>query len=155
MIYIGIDPGKSGALAVIHCLKDGTKIKAVPFDEEAYVNELRHVAQYTDLFGDEVYAVVEKVHAMPKQGSVSMFSFGQNFGFIQGALKSFGIPFELVRPDVWKKALDCKSDKTTSIAVCKRLFPKVSLKRTDKCKVDDDGVAEALLLAEYGRRIRK
>lgn len=155
MIYIGIDPGKSGALAVIHCLKDGTKIKTVPFDEEAYVHELRQISQFVELTGDEVFAVVEKVHSMPKQSCVAMFTFGQNFGFIQGALKSFGIPFDLVRPEVWKKALDCKSDKTTSIAVCKRLFPKVSLKRTEKCKVDDDGLAESLLMAEYARRIRK
>lgn len=153
MIYIGIDPGKSGALAVIHTLKDCTKVRTVTFDEDAYAEELRKVAQFIELSGDEAFAVVEKVSAMPGQGCVSMFSFGQNFGFIQGLLKSLRIPFDLVRPQTWKSAMGCKSDKTTSIEVCKRLFPNVSLKRTEKCKVDDDGLAESLLLAEFGRRL--
>lgn len=65
MIYIGIDPGKSGALAVIHTLKDCTKVRTVTFDEDAYAEELRQVAQFIELSGDEAFAVVEKVSAMP------------------------------------------------------------------------------------------
>ena len=96
--------------------------------------------------------VLEKVNAMPGQGVVSMFNFGQNYGFIQGVLKAHEIPYELVTPQKWKKEFSCTSDKNTSIEVCKRLFPNVSLKATDRCKKDHDGIAEALLIAEYGRR---
>ncbi len=81
-----------------------------------------------------------------------MFTFGQNFGFIQGVLKAYGIPFELVRPQKWKKEFSVTGDKNSSVAVCKRLFPGVSLLRSDKCRKDDDGMAEALLMAEYARR---
>ena len=80
------------------------------------------------------------------------YPFGMNFGFIQGVLKAYGIPYELVTPQKWKKEFSCTSDKNTSIEVCKRLFPDVNLKATDRCKKDHDGMAEALLLAEYGRR---
>ena len=89
---------------------------------------------------------------MPGQGVVSMFNFGMNFGFIQGVLKAYRIPYELVTPQKWKKEFSCTSDKNTSIEVCKRLFPKVNLKATERCKKDHDGMAEALLIAEYGRR---
>ena len=75
-----------------------------------------------------------------------------NFGFIQGVLKAYGIPYELVTPQKWKKEFSCTSDKNTSIEVCKRLFPNVNLKATDRCKKYHDGMAEALLIAEYGRR---
>ena len=89
---------------------------------------------------------------MPGQGVVSMFNFGQNFGFIQGVLKAYEIPFELVPPQKWKKEFSVTSDKNTSIEVAKRLFPGVNLKATEKCKKDHDGMAEALLMAEYARR---
>jgi crossover junction endodeoxyribonuclease RuvC len=143
--YIGIDPGKSGALAVIH--EDGLICRYI-FDEETYVNCLSWFKSETC----NAVCCLEHVGAMPGQGVTSMFSFGQNFGFIQGVLKANGIPFELVRPQKWKKEFSITADKNTSIEVCKRLFPNVSLRRTDKCTTDHDGMAEALLLAEYARR---
>lgn len=145
MNYIGIDPGKSGALALID---DCGKVAVTVFDEE----------EYCDILGAPWYsyenciACLEHVGAMPGQGVTSMFSFGENFGFIQGLLKANGIPYELVRPQKWKKEFSITKDKNTSIEVCKRLFPKVSLLPTERCRKDHDGMAEALLMAEYARR---
>ena len=102
--------------------------------------------------GHDCRAVVERVTAMPKQGVTSMFNFGVNFGFIQGLLTAYGIPFELVSPAKWKREFGVTSDKNTSIAVAQRLFPDVSLLRTERCRKPDDGIAEALLMAEYARR---
>ena len=81
-----------------------------------------------------------------------MFNFGMNFGWIQGVLQAYGIPYELIRPQKWKKEFSITGDKNSSIAVCKRLFPTVSLLPTEKCRKDNDGMAEALLLAEFARR---
>lgn len=89
---------------------------------------------------------------MPKQGVVSMFNFGKNFGFIQGLLTAYSIPYELVTPQKWKKEFQITGDKNSSIAVCKRLFPDVDLRRAERYRKDDDNSAEALLLAEYVRR---
>lgn len=142
MIYIGIDPGKSGALAVI----DRATTVLVPFSEEDYINALKTLPPQL------TRACIEHVTAMPKQGVTSMFNFGQNFGYIKGLLEANGIPYELVRPQKWKKEFGITGDKNSSIGVCKRLFPGVSLRRTDRCRKDDDGMAEALLMAEYARR---
>ena len=81
-----------------------------------------------------------------------MFKFGENFGMIQGILQAFGIPYELVTPQKWRREFGVTADKNTSIEVCKRLFPDVDLKRTERCKKEHDGMAEALLMAEYARR---
>jgi len=43
-------------------------------------------------------------------------------------------------------------DKNSSIEVAKRLFPGIDLRRTERSRKDDDGLAEALLMAEYARR---
>ena len=145
MIYIGIDPGKNGGIAFINSTYNYQLV--YPFSEEVLLRELG--ACYRDY---DMRCVLEKVNAMPGQGVVSMFNFGQNYGFIQGVLKAYGIPYELVTPQKWKKEFSCTSDKNTSIEVCKRLFPNVYLKATSRCKKDHDGMAEALLIAEYGRR---
>ena len=155
-VSIGIDPGKDGCLAVLG-YRDAPIL--IPFDEAEYANQLRRVAPFFVATGTdgvvsqrETFAVVEHVNAMPGQGVTSCFSFGQNFGFILGLLTAFRIPYELVRPQKWKKEFSCTSDKNTSIEVAKRLFPGVDLRRTKRCTKDHDGLAEALLLAEYSRR---
>lgn len=148
MIYIGIDPGKNGGIA---CIGDGkNNSEAYPYSDDVLINSLGLVC--TKCCQNDVICYLEHVHAMPKQGVSSTFNFGVNFGFIQGVLKAYGIPYELVTPQKWKKEFSCTSDKNTSIEVCKRLFPNVNLKATDRCKKDHDGMAEALLIAEYGRR---
>ena len=140
-LYIGIDPGKKGALAII----DGENVSVYPFDKDAYIQELKIAAHHPCV------CCLERVGAMPGQGVTSMFSFGANFGFIQGVLHAYHIPFELVTPQKWKKEFGV-SGKNESVTVCKRLFPGVSLLATEKCRTDSDGMAEALLMAEYARR---
>lgn len=150
MIWVGVDPGsKSGAYAV---LGSDNSAKVYPWDNDSFVGHMRGITIMRDLEGERVFAVVEKVGAMPKQGLSSTWVFAENFGYIQGVLHAFGIPFQLVPPRVWKKVYSLTSDKAQSIEVCHRLFPEVSLKRTERSRVDDSNYAEALLLAEYARR---
>lgn len=149
-VFIGVDPGKDGCLAALG-YRDTPIL--VPFSETEYANQLRRLTLVTrNDIGGSVFCVVEHVNAMPGQGVTSCFSFGQNFGFILGLLTAFCIPYELVRPQKWKREFSCTSDKNTSIEVAQRLFPGVDLRRTPKCQKPHDGVCEALLLAEWGRR---
>lgn len=159
MIYIGIDPGKSGALAIIW---DGGNIEIVPFDEIAYRDRLGLIGEAIDCGSiDEesglkcecAVCALEKVGAMPLQGVTSTFNFGHNLGFVEGLLVANEIPYELVTPQRWKKAFSLlKRDKDASIAEARRLFPNVSLLPTERSRKDNDGMAEALLLAEWARR---
>lgn len=142
MTYIGIDPGKKGGFAVI----SGDVVYACPWDEQKFIDEMKIVSL------EKAVVCLEHVGAMPGQGVTSMFTFGEGFGFIQGVLKAFGIPYELVRPQKWKKEFSITSDKNSSVEVCKRLFPKVSLLPSDRARKEADGMAEALLMAEYARR---
>lgn len=145
MVSIGIDPGKSGACAIIF---ETGAVHIIPFDEREYAEELR----YVHLSGEACVCALERVNAMPGQGVTSMFSFGTNYGFIQGLLTANEIPYELVLPRKWKAEFGLTGDKQSSVEVAQRLFPKVKLLRTDRCRKPDDGMAEALLLAEYARR---
>jgi len=156
-VFIGIDPGKDGAMAILG-LRDTPVL--VPFGEVEYADRLRGLDPFNDaninrtVGGEQPlpFCVVEHVNAMPGQGVTSCFSFGQNFGFILGLLTAFHIPYELVRPQKWKKEFSCTSDKNTSIEVAQRMFPGVDLRRTPKCQKPHDGICEALLMAEWGKR---
>lgn len=121
------------------------------FDRERYRGALTAVLPHRHDY--RIVCVVEHVGAMPGQGCVSTFHFGENFGWLQGMLFAYNIPYELVRPQKWKKMFSCTSDKNTSIEVAQRLFPGIDLRRTPKCKGPHDGTCEALLMAEYGRRV--
>ena len=151
MIYIGIDPGKNGGYAILNVEELArSSVTVRPMDEKSFVEDMHFISEAFS--PSEIRCCLEKVGAMPGQGVTSMFTFGTGYGFLQGVLTAFGIPYQLVPPQTWKKAFTLNSVKQTSIEVCQRLFPDVSLYRTDRCKKPHDGMAEALLMAEYARR---
>ena len=90
-------------------------------------------------------AVVEAVHAMPKNGSVSGFKLGRSYGFLRGCLTALGIPFIEVNAGKWQKALECLSggDKAVTRAKAQQLFPQL------RCT---NAISDALLLALYCSR---
>ena len=139
MIYIGIDPGASGGIAVY---EDGHGMVATKMPETEADIALEF--QSWKLMGPSK-AIIEKVHAMPGQGVTSMFSFGKNYGFLRGCLISLGIPFDEVTPQTWQKALGCltKGDKNVSKAKAQQLFPGIKVTHA---------IADSLLIAEYLRR---
>lgn len=152
MNYIGIDPGKSGGIAIIH--SDGS-VSVASFCIETY----RDLMAAMSVRPDKCIACVECVHAFSGQGVTSCFNFGMNFGWIQGMLYAFSVPVELVSPVRWKKhyglifgrGADKKEIKAASIRKAKELFPCVNLRRSERCTKDDDGMAEALLMAGWLR----
>jgi crossover junction endodeoxyribonuclease RuvC len=154
MIYLGIDPGKSGAVAV---LTDTQEVYDLTPSHADNVAVLAAIKAKADAKGEQIYATLEKVTAMPKQGVASSFDFGQTFGVIIGALYSLGIPFSFVTPSKWKSEVFDSSprgkekaeQKTAARDLARRLYPGL----TDQLKrIKDADRAEAVLLAEYGKR---
>lgn len=146
--YIGIDPGATGAMAVL--LGDG---RVEIYDREEIFEGENMVFSFLSqaLSPDwETFAAIEKAQAMPKQGTVSMFNYGVNYGRWLQSLDDVGIPYQEIPPANWKKEFSLiHQDKQRSIEVAKNLFPSLSDKLTKK---KDHGRAEALLIAEYARR---
>lgn len=154
-LYIGVDPGKKGGLALY---------AAPPWSTERYSSswpmplnsskthvsafrlshELRRAIPTSDM--RTVLAVVEDVHSMPRDGKVQAFSFGYSYGVVMGALGCLGITVIPVSPAVWKGHYALSRDKKESISLANKLFPQLSLSSRQ------DGEAEAALLALYGYR---
>jgi crossover junction endodeoxyribonuclease RuvC len=163
VIYIGIDPGLSGAVAVLD--DQGGICDPFVFDTPTVLVEgektkrkylVPAMAALLRPYSRNPYAlaVLENVHSMPKQGVASSFCFGEGKGMWEGILAALEIPTELVSPQRWKKEIMADQGKEKSAARFKAmsLFPSLA----DQLKlVKHDGRAEALLMAEYGRRLRK
>lgn len=144
MIYVGIDPGLSGGIGVISSDNTATAYK---------YTSAKLIEVIKSLVGEDVYITVEQVHAMPHQGVTSMFTFGTGYGMILGILEALGREYHLAKPQTWKKVIGVTYDKSTSIKKAQLLFPDTSLLPSTRCRKPSDGMAEALLIAEYGRRI--
>lgn len=169
MIYIGIDPGITGALAVLDSetkdvsffdtptmqVKVGKKIKYQQ-DVYAIVSLLRGIVE-----GKDVMGVIEKVNAMPgtgangtrqTMGATSAFGFGCGFGQWLGVLASLQIPHQQVNPRTWKMAMmaDTGKEKDASRIKAMQLFPRSAKDLTRK---KDHGRADALLIAAWAMRV--
>ena len=145
-VYIGIDPGSKGGIAVI---SDDGIISLSLYNSYEIADLLNNINNRYD----NIMCTLEKVHSMPRDGVKQAFKFGENYGFVKGTLMALKIPFQEVLPQTWKKEYSLISKtKQDSIKRCKELFPNVNLLPTDRCKKESDGLAEALLICEYGRR---
>lgn len=135
-IFIGIDPGVSGAITALN--KDG-KVVALTKMPQTMGELLSFLQQFTD---NDTTCYLEKVHARPGDGAASMFKFGQGFGWLQMALLAAKIKTIEVLPNTWMRGLGIKSKKKdeTKTAyknrlkfVAEQLFPdqKVTLWNSD------------------------
>ena len=119
-MYLGIDPGKTGAMAVLD--KGGEFVEVVDFEE--VLPRIRLLAKTVK------FAYLEEVHAMPGQGVSSTFTFGENSGWWKGILQAFEIPFKTIRPQDWQKGLVPKKNNLTDkpgLAVARQLYPDAPL----------------------------
>lgn len=140
MIFVGIDPGANGGIAVLD--QDGGVLVAIkmPDTDRGILDALSQIA-----LPGASRAALEQVHTMPKQGIVSAFTFGAGFGGLKMALAATGIPYDLITPLKWQTAMQCRTrgDKNVSKARAQQLFPAVKITHA---------IADALLIAEFCRR---
>tara|TARA_B100000989_G_scaffold275898_1_gene235789 strand:+ start:938 stop:1429 length:492 start_codon:yes stop_codon:yes gene_type:complete len=153
MKIIGVDPGLSGAIAVLENNKV-TNIFDMPVMSEGKKNKRQlNSALLVDLINkiigknEEVVVVVEQVNAMPGQGVTSMFNFGQTFGAIKGICAALGLPIFFVRPSKWKKHFELiNSSKDSSRTKVIEMYPKLS---RDLTKKKDVNKSDAILIARF------
>ena len=151
---IGIDPGLSGAIAIISL--ENLKIFDMPtmtVDRNGKAKRQVSAAELAEmlyLYSDkDCHVYVEKVSAMAGQGVTSVFSFGRSFGMIEGILAAFKLPVTFVPPATWTKGIGRAPGKDASRARAMELFPD---NQTDFKRVKDDGRADAALIAMWGIR---
>lgn len=143
-IWIGIDPGASGATVVLN--EAGEHLESYCFQEWRVVGEMLSTYRETAL------VALEQVGSMPGQGVTSMFSFGQNYGGYIALLEYLQVPYVLVRPQKWQKAIlgsfPKGEGKTRAASYIRRRFPVLELTKNAK---KNEGIIDALCIALYIR----
>ena len=153
MIVIGIDPGLSGALAILEN-KRVLGIFEMPVMPEGKKNKRQlNSAQLVNILRDnikinnEIAVVVEQVNAMPGQGVTSMFNFGQTFGAKKGVCAALNLPIYFVRPSKWKKHFELiNSSKDSSRTKAIEMYPSLSAQLAKKKDVNK---SDAILIARF------
>ena len=155
MILIGIDPGVSGAVAILkrgeHFVFDMPVMNLSGKKQQVNASELgklfRENLPYVGAdYGVDATAYVEQVHSMPGQGVSAMFNFGTGYGVIQGVLGALQIPMVLVSPAVWKRRAGLTGKpKDASRTLAQQLYPAAPLGLKKHV-----GRADAILIARFG-----
>ena len=150
MSIIAFDPGLNGSSAVLS--REGLAVADdLPTIGEGTQRRVdaANLADFIREHGPYRLAVVEQVHAMPGNGTASMFRFGQAYGTILGVLGAVAIPVRFVTPTQWKKAMGLDSSAETSRARAIETWPHHAGLFSRK---KDHNRAEAALLALWGLR---
>ena len=153
MRIFGIDPGLSGAIAVLEN-EVVLDIIDLPVMAEGKKNKRQlnsaQLSQYMSKNVENIHmtsVVVEQVNAMPGQGVTSMFNFGQTFGAIKGISATLKLPIYFVRPSKWKKHFDLiNSSKDASRTKAIEIYPSLAEKLSKKKDVNK---SDAILIARF------
>lgn len=167
MTYVGIDNGCSGAVGILHPDRSfnifpmqtwaqekrgktkAGKTKADTFVDEVWLDEL--LAKIEGPF----HVICEAAQKF-SPGKLALISTWSCFAAIRAVLKIRRYKFTAVNPSMWQRDMlkGCIAGETgpASIAAAKAIFPNVSLLRSARCTTDCDGMSDALLIAEWGRR---
>jgi hypothetical protein len=165
VIVIGIDPGMSGGIAKLK--RDGARwypsAIGMPATEKDIADHLWTMQEEAQKDEIEIIAFLEHIQPMPiikrskgpkgetreevNPGLNQIGNFMKHYGFLRGCLITIGIPLEDIRPQAWQKLLGCmtRGNKNVSKGKAQQLFPTMQI--THK-------IADALLIAEAGRKIR-
>lgn len=149
----GIDPGIKGAVASWNGSDLITmKVPSVKSKARGMTVDWTRLALDMWMFEFVDHFYIEDVSAMPKQGVSSTFKFGYVAGAMRGIVAYMGTPVTMVRASVWKPNMAVTKDKKQTAARAAELFPQsANLFYGPKGGVND-GVAEAALIAFYGRK---
>jgi hypothetical protein len=156
MIIAGCDPGKDGA--IVFMSEAGAVLHAMPTIESAKGRPEYDVPKIAELLHAAEHVFIEKLQPMPMKhgGSIANYQRGMGLGLLVGICTAKRIAFTLVRPQDWQREMlagtSGEDTKQRAIVAAQRLFPDVDLRRTPRCTKLHDGFADALLIAEWGRR---
>jgi crossover junction endodeoxyribonuclease RuvC len=148
--FVGIDPGLTGAVAVLFGEKaEVYDIPTIKKGDGAVKYEidpagLGRVLRFGIVNSEKVVAALERVNSMPGQAASSTFSLGDSFGVCRAVLSLTNLPLTYVTPMAWKKYFKLTKDKEEARALAIKRYPQVELhlkKHIDR--------AEALLIATY------
>ena len=155
MKILGVDPGLSGALAVLEIGAEDVRVLEI-IDVPVLGNKTKQsidvisVQQFLLNHGPQ-HCIFERARSMPRQGVASTFRYGVATGMLFATVMLCAIPVISIDPGEWKRKMRLGRDKQLSRQRALEVLPSGHeyFKRRR-----DHNRAEAALLALYGARTR-
>ena len=160
---IGIDNGLDGG--IVSLCPDGAVLRADVMPTVKLGKRRQYdLVTLADLFNYAAHhtrcaVFIEQSKPMPRvmKGVTGAWSSGYTFGIAIGMLAALRISYTVVRPQEWQRAMfaGLPADATTkqkSVIVAQRLWPSVDWTRSERATKAHDGMTDAALIAEAGRR---
>jgi len=157
-IYVGIDPGKTGAIAILSRFGGLLHAEPLPYiaddlDVRGVICGVLEVVRGAMLDGSSVsvHVAIEKVASRPGQGVSSVFRFGLDTGKLHGAvLAQMDWALHTPTPQTWQKVAGgpTKGDKAITAAWVARLYPTAPI-IPKRCRVVHTGVTDAIGIAYW------
>ena len=162
---VGIDPGITGALALVG-LNDEGDVRLLDVQDmpvatlkvgrankshilpSGVASILRDWNEHP--FATSVDVFIEEVHAMPGQGVTSMFRFGHALGLVEGVAAGLGLRTHKVPPKTWQTAVRVQKEPDAGRLRASQIFPdgaKFFVRKMDHNRAD------AALIAYAGARL--
>lgn len=158
-MIIGIDPGASGALALVEKPAHIVGVWDMPIKKEKARKrvdafELRSLFDYIVSLYEPKGCVIEKVGGRPAQSASASFVFGVGYGMLIMLCAEHELRLDYVEPGIWKRAMRCPADKAEAVGRADEIFPSYrELFRNGKHRGKDvlrPDRAEAAMLALWG-----
>jgi len=157
-IYLGVDNGLSGGLAILQGRKV-LELMVMPIivgSNGRNEYDIPSITKILEKYQKDSVMIIEKAQAMPKLGTVQAFSFGKLYGIMLGLACALKIPYNIVYSRTWQKEMfrdiSFENTKQASVMIAKRLYPCQSFLATERSKKAHSGLTDSLLIATYGQR---
>lgn len=158
-IYIGIDNGLTGGLVALSD-HPGNPIESwpMPIQSKNKGNEVNaeFVWAFLDKWDRETITVILETPGKYSPGTQALCSLWDSFGAVRGVLESRGIRHHRIAPQTWQKAMLGKLEKgmtkPAALSKARQLWPDKNWLATLRSTKPHEGLIDAALIAEFGRR---
>lgn len=169
--YIGIDPGKQGAIVIIDDkgnILNKIVMPTIGSSNEYDKQEIKNILNSTPL--DKTHVGIEKPSVIFGISKSAVASLSHCVGMLEGIVTGLGLPHTMVSPKEWQKEMwsnitkvtktkisDGKSrkitdTKATSELAAINLYPNTDFRKSERSKNRHDGIIDAVLIANYCRK---
>jgi len=161
-IFIGIDPGVSGAICFMNSSGKIEDLCFMPIIKVGKKSEVDLSQELIDKFSSCKHIFIEKANPFrprtgykKSEGVVSTATSMKNYGILIGCFKTLKKPYTEIAPRTWKSEMlkgvpDSDDKKDRSRFRARQLWPNQDFRLSTRRKKDHDGLCEAALIARYG-----
>lgn len=164
-IIIGVDIGLSGGLVIQNIPLNEVLVHKMPLiGKELDMYQIQSMlSKYSS--DEDVVVVMENIKPIFGIAKSADFSLGRQLGIFEALCVANNLSYLKVDPKDWQKMMfqgipemsklvkskNKRDTKAMALVAAKRLFPSVNLVLSG-CSKPHDGIVDALLISEYGRR---